>query len=765
MKKITSLIAFLTLLSWQGMAQFTEDFEGVGTPAGWTVINNNSDAQLWTFIAPGTGTANGGTQVARIDYSSVAHDDYLVTPQIAVVDQSTDRLTLYGKSRSASFLEDFNILISTTGTNVVDFSTQLTPTITAPDTWTQYEYDLSAYEGQNIYIAFQAISLNQFELYLDDITNDAQPSCLTPSVLMANNLTATSADLAWTDNAGVSLWDIEWGATGFTQGTGTMVTGTSTNPHNLTGLTTSTSYEFYVRADCGGSGASAWVGPYSFTTTISCPAPSGLMVNNITGISADLAWTDNAGVSLWDVEWGTTGFVQGAGTMVSGTSTNPHNLTGLTASTSYEFYVRADCGGSGASTWVGPYSFFTGHCQVVSTSASSYVDDFSTTGGATNISNLTSGYATSGYEDATAMVVSQYATAAINFNAEFVGTTVGVNIWVDWNNDLDFDDLGEDVYASGSYISSATGSITVPAATPIGNYRMRIRCDYNTTSPNACGTSGSGRNETEDYTFSVIAQPSCLAPTALMVNNITSISVDLAWTDNAGVSLWDVEWGTTGFVQGAGTMVTGTSTNPHNLTGLTASTFYEFYVRADCGGSTSTWTGPYTFFTGHCQVVSTNASSYVDDFSTTGGATNISNLTSGYATNGYEDATAMVVSQYATAAINFNAGFVGTTVGVNIWVDWNNDLDFDDLGEDVYASGSYISAATGSITVPAATPIGNYRMRIRCDYNATSPNACGTSGSGRNETEDYTFSVIAQPSCLPPTALMVNNHCKLLLLI
>ena len=169
---------------------------------------------------------------------------------------------------------------------------------------------------------------------------------------------ATSTDLVWTDNAGVSLWDVEWGTTGFVQGAGTMVTGTSTNPHNLTSLTASTSYEFYVRADCGGS-TSTWTGPYSFTTTIACPAPLGLTANNITATSANLAWTDSAGVSLWDIEWDIAGFTQGAGTMIPGTSTNPHNLTGLTASTSYEFYVRADCSGSGTSIWVGPFSFTT----------------------------------------------------------------------------------------------------------------------------------------------------------------------------------------------------------------------------------------------------------------------------------------------------------------------------------------------------------------------------------------------------------------------
>ena len=43
-------------------------------------------------------------------------------------------------------------------------------------------------------------------------------------------------------------------------------------------------------------------------------------------------------------------------------------------------------------------------------------------------------------------------------------------------------------------------------------------------------------------------------------------------------------------------MITGTTTNPHSISGLTANSLYDFYVQDDCGGgSQSTWTGPNTF--------------------------------------------------------------------------------------------------------------------------------------------------------------------------
>lgn len=57
--------------------------------------------------------------------------------------------------------------------------------------------------------------------------------------------------------------------TGSAAGTGTTVT-TSSNPYNITGLMSSTTYQVYVRALCDTT-PSAWSGPVSFTTLFQCP--------------------------------------------------------------------------------------------------------------------------------------------------------------------------------------------------------------------------------------------------------------------------------------------------------------------------------------------------------------------------------------------------------------------------------------------------------------------------------------------------------------
>jgi hypothetical protein len=129
------------------------------------------------------------------------------------------------------------------------------------------------------------------------------------------------------------------------------------NTSNLTGLTIGNTYyvQVYTWTSTGGQTSTFDI---CVGTPPTCPVPTGLGATNITTMSADLEWTDNAGASAWDIEWGTNGFTP-SGTPNIEDTTNPHPLGGLSASSSYDFYVRADCGGGDTSTWAGPYTFVT----------------------------------------------------------------------------------------------------------------------------------------------------------------------------------------------------------------------------------------------------------------------------------------------------------------------------------------------------------------------------------------------------------------------
>gem|GEM_PF-2011152 len=232
--------------------------------------------------------------------------------------------------------------------------------------------------------------------------------------------------------------------------------------------------------------------------------------------------------------------------------------------------------------------------------------DFSTTGGTTNITNLANGYSTNGYGDFTTMIVtvdqgnSFTISAAAGALASF---TYKWAVWVDWNNDGDFDDPGETVYSYllTNGINTMTATITVPATATVGNKRLRIRDlrDYQTQALVPCGNLPGG--ETEDYTLAVTSgvPVTCAAPTVPTATGITATTASLNWTQTGTPPQWEIKYGPTGFNVNTGGTSVFTTTKPYTLNPpLIPATTYDYYVRAVCGtNDTSLWSPVVTFTT------------------------------------------------------------------------------------------------------------------------------------------------------------------------
>lgn len=96
--------------------------------------------------------------------------------------------------------------------------------------------------------------------------------CPFPTAFAANAITATSANISWTENGGASTWDLFYGPTPLTAPddlTTPTESGVSpNNPYPLTGLAPQTQYALYVRSVCN----SVWSGPLTFTTLALPPA-------------------------------------------------------------------------------------------------------------------------------------------------------------------------------------------------------------------------------------------------------------------------------------------------------------------------------------------------------------------------------------------------------------------------------------------------------------------------------------------------------------
>ncbi|MCK5856683.1 MAG: T9SS type A sorting domain-containing protein [Bacteroidales bacterium] len=90
-----------------------------------------------------------------------------------------------------------------------------------------------------------------------------------------------------------------------------------------------------------------------------CSFPINFDLASATGTSATIEWEESGTATTWSIEYGAYGYTQGTGTTVNGINTTPsYTITGLSAGSQYDAYVRASCG-STTSDWVGPISFFT----------------------------------------------------------------------------------------------------------------------------------------------------------------------------------------------------------------------------------------------------------------------------------------------------------------------------------------------------------------------------------------------------------------------
>ncbi|MGO3182242.1 MAG: GEVED domain-containing protein [Aequorivita sp.] len=145
----------------------------------------------------------------------------------------------------------------------------------------------------------------------------------------------------------------------------------------------------------------------------------------------------------------------------------------------------------------------------------------------------------------------------------------------------------------------------------------------------------------------------------------------------------------------------------------------------------------------YCTPEGTNSDRFIDNFSTTGGSENISNMGSGFSDDGYGDFyDTHSVTQEQGETVEFSVDIEGGISGFRVWVDWNQDGEFDEVDEVAYASDGYANSQTGSITVPGDALEGDTRMRIVSHWLSTTGDVdpCET-GFTYGEFEDYKFTV------------------------
>ena len=301
------------------------------------------------------------------------------------------------------------------------------------------------------------------------------------------------------------------------------------------------------------------------TSTSTCAPPSGncngvssVTLTNITTNSADISWSPGANDSLWNVEFGVSGFAIGSGTQITNLQNTLVSLNTLQSSSSYDVYVQSVCDSGYISSWNGPHSFTTAF----------------TTG-------------TCG-----AFTIELYDSWGDGWNGGYLEVLVNGNFVQALTIQQG---AGPDQFFISVDSSDVIDLLYTPGGWPEENsYIVYDHLNALVTTQMGNGTSG------PPNTIGLTACPLCFPPGNLSATNISATGALLGWNSSSGIlgGSWNVEWGTSGFVMGSGTTILNVTTSSYLLTGIPSFTSYDFYVQEDCGQSGfSNWAGPYTFST------------------------------------------------------------------------------------------------------------------------------------------------------------------------
>jgi len=383
------------------------------------------------------------------------------------------------------------------------------------------------------------------DIFVDNFEVRVTPACPDPAAVLATNITSTDADITWTSSVGGVGSSLEYGPAGFTPGTGTLITSTTDSVH-LSGLMSATAYDVYVTDSCGASGVSATIGPITFTTL--CPAsflaPYSTDFENIT----------------------------------IGQQTSYENCWSLPATTTPRWEAEDATGGNENSTATGPFYDNTNFGSAGGTYM--YLETSSgATGGKGLLSSPTIDFAS-------------LTAPQLDFYYHMYGATMGVlRIYA------------EDASGTLTILDSIVGQQQTAGSDAWIKKSIDLSSlagtSYSFVFEGERGTSFTGDISIDD--FSVAEAPNCFASTALTVISTSDNSAELTWTAGSGTS-WDIEYGPAGFTPGSGTMFNATN-DTITISGLMASTAYEFYVTDSCGASgVASTAGPASFTTSACPL-------------------------------------------------------------------------------------------------------------------------------------------------------------------
>ena len=566
----------------------------------WTAaeINSTNFGLMLSLDNTSSSTMSASVNYIRITVSYTCDAPTSVTATASSTSLCAgETLTLTGSATDATTW-------SWTGPNGYTSSSQ-SPTITSVTSSNAGVYSLVASNscGSATGVSTSSVTVNSAPSTPGSITSNS-PQCAGTGVTFTKGSCPGGSTCYWVSSA-----------------TGTE---TANSAATYTTATTAGTYDVWVRAYDGSCWSSA-VTSSGVVNSAAISAPTIAAETSVTSSSFDANWAASAGATGYYLDVSTVNtfasFVTGYQNLNVGNVTT-YSVTGLSPSTTYYYRVRAyqSCATStNSGTETAPTTALS-YC----TPAPSSVDGTGITRVVMGIIDNTTGAEASNFGDYSAQVANVTQGTTVNVNITYsTGYTYFTKIWVDWNNDGDFDDTGEEVYSGESLATDPTtlaASFSVPLTATTGNHRVRIGgCDSSTPIPCYTGTYGSY----EDYTINVQLAPACSGtPTAgtagttpqTVCSGLTASMVVTGYSSNSGLTF---QWqqsadGSSGWANVSGG-IGGTSTS-YTTSALSITTYFRCAVTCtnssitsytgnvvvNVSGSSLPWSEPFNTFVPNC---------------------------------------------------------------------------------------------------------------------------------------------------------------------
>ncbi|MFD2891437.1 fibronectin type III domain-containing protein [Flavobacterium chuncheonense] len=666
---------------------YTENFDAYPSGSSTNLVTPDCWFNVDTGVGYGYVSSTYSNSAPRSYYMYNGNDttgDYmLVSPQTTALSSGLNRTHFFARGGSSGYLLEVGTL--TDPSNPSSFSLITSITLTN----TQTEYTVYIPTGTNLHLAFRhGLGGTYRSVYIDDIVVEAIPSCVEPADFEFSNLSNTSVSLTWSDPSGVQSnyeYVIQAPGTGEPTSSGLPATGTSVTDNTLTANTT---YEAYVRGNCGAGDYSVWVGPITFTTL--CNAFTVPYSENFDAYSTGSTANNNT-PDCWS-------YLEPAGGLGYGyiSSTTPN-------SGNRNFYLY----NSGDST--GDYMLVSPQTTDLSNGLNR-ARFFARTSSASSGFTIEVGTMSDVTDPSTFTLLSTIALTNV-YTQYVVNIPAGTDTFVAFRHGL-----------GGTYRSLYLDDITVEAIP---------------STPPTCVTN-------------LVATPDPVC------GNYATV---ITWDPASGADGYKVTMGTT---PGGNDVLNAvdlgyTTTYPH-IGAYNSTLYYTIVAYNGFGDATGCTEGSFTTAVNGCYCPSVPTSNDVNGI--TGGVIGTASFTNPDVT--YTDNTTLGTPQVfekgtlANVSLTFDTG--AYTYDVNIWIDFNDDFNFDSselVQTGIASSSSSPNTLDASFTVPTTGIIGNHRMRIgTADFGQATPNPCYSGSFG--VTLDFTVNVIENLS----TSTFVNNTFK-----